>query len=915
MNKTIIFLFVLFPFLSFSQQYSFSGKVIDPDGTTLPSATVALLNPLDSTLSNFCITDNNGLFELKNLKKGELLLQVAFIGYQTYYKKVVIPLADPNPWLIGLKPLSYELGEAQVTAEKIPILIKNDTIEYNAGAFKTKPDAVAEDLLKKLPGVEVDRSGNIKAMGENVNKVLVDGKEFFSTDPKVATKNLPAESINKVQVYNKKSDESELLGIDDSEYDKTINFVLKDDMKKAIFGDVKIGGGYEDFYIGNTKVYRFSEKHQFAALGMLNNINRPGFSMQDYFDFNGGLRNMVNSEGGGMITIGGNGNVPVNFGQPQNGKITSGALGLNYSYELKKNNRFNISYIGNGSEEILQESSLTRNFTNENSFEQNSTINGDESNRNHVFNLGWRNKSDSIQHYMINSIVSLQDNKSESGGKTESYSDGTSLNTLLSNSMNTSNQLRTSVDGSWMRKGKGNWKMIKASGKFAYNQSLNDNEWLNITNFATIPLPVEENQLLNKQDNLLQYSATITGMRKFGDGFYFEPSLTGGSNSESTNREQGVNQNPFQSIDSLSYNLTRNHLWISPKLKFKIYRIKSKFNFGLAYEWGNQENSIKDSLTVNKGISYLLPFASWDYDYKSHARVGLSYRTSTIMPVSSQLVPIINNTSPLIGYYGNRNLKPEYQHVLGLNWYLFDSFSFTSVFATLQASYTQNKINRSITIDDNLRQSVMLVNVPEDYSSSLNLQFSTPLRFLGVNVNININESWNKGISYVNDIVNTNTNLSHNLRISMDNRKKEKWDFEVGGKLDLTDASYSIQKQLNRKYFNYSYFGEIKYNPTDKWHFRLTGDVTNYDAQSFGEKITIPLVSAEINYHFLPNKRAMISIEGVDLLNKNTGLTRSSNLNYLRETSSNTIGRFILLSFKFRLNKFGSNSGGIIITK
>lgn len=915
MHKLIISLLVIFPFLSFGQQYSFSGKVIDPEGTTLPSATVALLNPIDSTLSNFCITDNNGLFELKNLKKGEFLLQVAFIGYQTYYKKVAIPLPDSNPWLIGLSPQSIELNEAKVTAEKIPLLIKNDTIEYNAGAFKTKPDAVAEDLLKKLPGVEVDRSGNIKAMGENVKKVLVDGKEFFSTDPKVATKNLPAESINKVQVYNKKSDESELLGIDDSEYDKTINFVLKDDMKNAVFGDIKFGGGYEDFYIGNTKVYRFSEKHQFAALGMLNNINRPGFSMQDYFDFNGGLRNMLNSDHGGMITIGGDGSMPINFGQPQNGKITSGALGLNYSYELKKNNRFNISYIGNGSEENLQESSYTRNFTNETSFEQNSKVNGDESNRNHVFNLGWRNKSDSIQHYMINSIVSLQDNNSKTGGYTESFSDGTSLNTLVSNSLNTSNQLRSSVDGSWMRKGNENWKMIKATGKIAYNHSLNDNEWLNITNFPTITVPIEDNQLLNKQDNLLQYSATITGMRRIGNGLYLEPSISGGSSNETIEREQGENLSNFQTVDSLSYNLSRNHYWISPKLKFKVYQNKSKFNFGLAYEWGNQENSIKDSITVNKGISYLLPFASWDYDYKSHARIGVSYRTITLMPISSQLVPIINNNNPLIGYYGNRNLKPEYKHTLGINWFLFDSFSFTSVFATLQASYTQNKINQSITIDDNLRQNVKLVNVPEDYSSSLNLQFSTPIRFLGINVNININESWNKGTSYINNLINSNTNLSHNLKISMDNRKKDKWDIEVGGKINLTDASYSIQKQLNRQYFNYSYFGEIRYNPTDKLHFRLTGDITNYDAQSFGEEITIPLVSAEINYHFLPNKRAMISIEGVDLLNKNTGISRTSSLNYLRETNSNTIGRFILLSFKYRLNKFGSNSGGIFITR
>ncbi len=907
MRRSLTVLFIITPVFLFSQHYSLSGKIIDKEGNALPLATVALLNPADSTLNNFCITDKVGMFELKNLKKGEFLLQVAYIGYQTYYKKLETPFDNTNPWLITLQPVVYKLGEATVTAENIPLLIKKDTIEYNAGAFKTKPDAIAEDLLKKLPGVEVDRSGNIKAMGENVKKVLVDGKEFFSTDPKVATRNLPAESINKVQVYNKKSDESELLGIEDNEYDKTINFVLKENVRKAIFGDFKIGGGYKDYYIGNSKVYRFSEKHQFAALGMLNNINRPGFTMQDYFDFNGGLQNLLRS-GGGTIKIDGDGSLPVDFGQQQNGEITSGALGMNYSYEHKKNNLFNISYIGNGSDVDLQERSKTRNFTGESSFEQNSTLDGENSSRNHVLNLGWRNKSDSIQHYMISSILSLQNNNSKDINTAESFNNGDLLNTLLSNSINTSNQLKSTVDGSWIRKGNSSWKMVKLAGKFAYNKSLNKNEWLNITNFSNNPLPVKESQRLNNQLNLINYNTSLTGLRKVGEGLYLEPSLSLGYNTERTQREQGENQDLIHSIDSLSYELSRNHLWISPKLKFKVYHNKYKFNFGLAYEWDNQGNNIKDSLKIDNSVSCLLPFASMDYDYKSHARIGLFYSTATIMPASQQLMPVIHNNNPLVKYYGNRNLNPEYRHVLGVTWFLFDSFSFTSLFATLQASYTKNKINKSITIDSSLRQIIKLVNVPEDYSSMINISFSTPIRPLGINVNINLIESWNKGISYINNSVNSNINFSHDLRLSFSNRKKEKWDVEAGAKMSYTDAGYSIQKQLNRQYYNYSCFGEMRYTPTGKLHLRLTCDITHYSARSFDEEITIPLIGAEINYLFLKNNRAMISLEGVDLLNRNRGISRSSSMNYLRETNSNTIGRFVMFTFKYKLNKTGSKS-------
>ena len=301
-----------------------------------------------------------------------------------------------------------------------------------------------EDLLRKLPGVEVDRAGNIKAMGENVNRVLVDGKEFFSNDPKVATKNLPAESINKVQVYDKKTDEAELLGIDDSEYNKTINFVLKDDMKSAVFGDVKAGGGVEDFYQGNAKVYRFTDKHQFAMLGMMNNINKLGFSFQDYIDFNGGMGSVMG--GGSSISFGGDNSLPLDFGQTITGKLASVAGGINYSYEFAKNNRFNISYMGNGSSKDDASNSNSRNFTETGMFEQNSISSGDGDNANHLFNIGWRNKASTKQHFMINGIVTLADSKSKANSFTESLSNGEFINSLTSNTRSSSDQLNTSVD-------------------------------------------------------------------------------------------------------------------------------------------------------------------------------------------------------------------------------------------------------------------------------------------------------------------------------------------------------------------------------------------------------------------------------------------------------------------------------------
>jgi hypothetical protein len=325
---------------SSGQTHSLSGTLYDNEVRPLTSGTVVLLNPLDSTLEFFGVTNQQGQFLIRNIKEGNYVLQASFIGFHSLYSPIKIPREKGSD--LGdliLKPMPVDLAGAEVVGEAVPLGISGDTIIYNAAAFKTKPDAVTEDLLKQLPGIEVDRAGNIKALGEDVNQLYVDGKEFFGSDPKVATRNIPADAIHQVQVYDKKSDDAEFTGIDDGTRNKTVNLKMRKDRKKGVFGDVLGGYGTGNHYKASGKAYHFTDKIQVAGLGMINNVNEYGFSFNDYLDFSGGMKAMMGGGGSAQINISSDNSFPINFGQPVNGLVTSGAGGLNFSHSTSKHNR------------------------------------------------------------------------------------------------------------------------------------------------------------------------------------------------------------------------------------------------------------------------------------------------------------------------------------------------------------------------------------------------------------------------------------------------------------------------------------------------------------------------------------------------------------------------------------------------
>ncbi|MEO6039037.1 MAG: TonB-dependent receptor, partial [Saprospiraceae bacterium] len=380
------------------------GGVADSSGIALPTATVMLLQARDSVLAAFGTTDPDGRFSLQNVAPGDYLLQINYLGYQNHSQQLVVPENKNrvNAGRILLQPASLVLPGVEIKAEQAPLVMRKDTLEYNAGVFKTQPGAVVEDLLKKLPGIQVQSDGTIKAQGETVQNVLVDGKEFFGQDPKVATKNLPADAVDKVQVYDKKSEQAEFTGIDDGREQKTINLQLKADKKQGYFGNASAGYGTQNRFEGKFNLNRFGGKTQFSALGMGNNTNQQGFSFDDYLNFMGGLSNLMSGSGGAggrvRITVDPEAaGIPMGFGL-ENGFTDTWAGGLNINTELNAKTKLNASYFYSRLQNDMERSTSRTNLLGDQQFGSREEEDRLSRTAGHRLNLTLRHKPDSASN-------------------------------------------------------------------------------------------------------------------------------------------------------------------------------------------------------------------------------------------------------------------------------------------------------------------------------------------------------------------------------------------------------------------------------------------------------------------------------------------------------------------------------------
>ena len=336
-----------------AQDYAIKGQIQDPDKNNLIGAVVVALNPSDSVMVSYAVTDESGNFNITDITKGKFRLQITYIGFGTLEKTVELTPQQKVLDLGVIKMLQEGamLDAVTISAEYVPIKITKDTLEFTADAFKTQPNAVVEDLLKKLPGVEVEADGTIKVKGEEVRAVTVDGKDFFGKDPKMATRNLPANAVKKVQVFEKKSKNAEFTGVDDGQEETTINLELKEDKRNGIFGNISGGLGTDSRYEGKSMINRFGPKTQVSMIGTLNNLNNTGISAGDF-------GTMTGSSGRNMSNTG----APVSSGPNNNGETNSATLGININNQFGKRNRVNFSYFLTQSETDLIQNSFTNSF-------------------------------------------------------------------------------------------------------------------------------------------------------------------------------------------------------------------------------------------------------------------------------------------------------------------------------------------------------------------------------------------------------------------------------------------------------------------------------------------------------------------------------------------------------------------------
>ena len=863
---------ILFGFsLPSAAQHTITGRVTDENGDPLTYSHVVLLDPADSTLQYYDIADDNGIFKIRYIKAGDYLMQYSFVAKETIYEAVTIPSNSEN---YDRVMKSKTLQQVVVTAEYVPIQIKSDTLEYNAKAFVTKPDAVVEDLLKKIPGIEVDKSGNMKALGEDVEKVLVDGKEFFGKDPKVATKNLPAEAVDKVQIYDKRSEEAEFMGIDDGVRDRTIDLLLNEDHKKGYFGRVEAGAGTEEHYKTGGKIYRFSSLLQSALLGNGNNVNDFGYSEDDKKD----------------------------WGRPVNGRNTTGAGGLNLSYNATEYNRYFASYLGSTTQKMLEQYTSTRNYTPKGAYVQSEDLNGDGRDTPHKINFGVRHNFNRRHNLTVDGDVDIRSNETTSQRYTHTGAENELINTLDQSTHSTSERIHASTKAVHIAKLNGDDTQVRTDLSVQYNKNESGLNWTDRIGF---PKSDSVNVLHQAQDNMtdrLAFSVSPTLVQRIKKYWYLSAAFNIRANDNQYSREQELRGQTGDLTDYIIPDFSTTERIVNPTLSLRRNTAKHQFNIILGASWNQLDKVLGSRSMGTSDYFYLLPGFSYENHYRKGRRINFRYDSGANMPSAQQLYPVEDTVNPLSLYRGNIDLAPEIHHNGSFSWWLFDYFSFTSLFAHVSAGFTKNKISWSQATDRDLIKKITPINVPHHYSASSYISFSTPVRALGIKVNVESHENWSKIITFINSEENIQTNWVHTLRLGFENRRKEKWDAGIGGSVSMTDARFSVVSG-NSLYFNTSYYTYIRFAPNRRWNFEVEADVVNYDAESFTEAVSIPLLNVNLSYFLFEGEKAFLTLRGYDLLNESLGFRRISTDNYLMQQEWNTISRYVMLSLNWRIGK------------
>jgi len=891
---------------------SVSGKVINAkDKKPVDFATIAIRSLKDSAVVASGQSNPDGTFSFKGIAPGKYRVYAAFLGLKTITKDIEVAKTAVNAGEIAMSDDGVDLNTVNVTAS-IPVVVKKDTLEFDAKSIKVRENAVVEDVLKKLPGVEVAKDGSIKAQGETVTKVKVDGKEFFGSDPLLATKNLPADMVDKIQVIDELSDQAQFTGIDDGTRNKILNITTKSGMKKGYFGNSTVGYGTDDRYEASLNVNKFNNDQQFSLIGQFNNANKQNFG--------GGGGQGSGFGGGGRGNFGGGG------GTGNSGITTTNAVGLNFADTYKDGTQVQASYFFNNASASSNQTSFTQNLLGDTITTVLNRANNNTDRTNHRFNFMIDTKLDSTTTIKIQPNVSYT---GTDGINLSDYNKGLLTSQIVGLQRYTNSSSTPNISNNLLIR-----KKFKRRGRtlsLNVNTSVNNNDANNynyisedntISNVTTSTLT---DQLNKVNTNSINNTSRLVYTEPLSKTTSLEFNYQNGYSHDNQGRQVLNFNSASGQYDLINYDYTNIYenqtLTNAAGLSFTTNEKKYNWNIGVAVQ---QTNRVNTNLTTNlvrtQNFINLTPSANFRYNFSNSRRLNLRYRGQTQQPSISQIQPIPDNTNTQSVFVGNPLLKPAFNNSLSINYNNFDFansrmfFAFVNLNQTFNSIGNQSQLVTDVNDIDYGKIRTTYVNVDGVYSGSASVNLGLPLLpERKLNLNASLNANYNRNVNFTSGNNNT-ADLARNITNSwsLTNRYNfvtnfDKFDLTGGISGTINRATYSAQPNSNTRYYTINPSFDVSYVFPGNIRLAIDLDYIKNTGRGEGYNTEYTLVNSYISRQFFKN-RGTFKLSVNDAFNQNQSISRTATNNTITDLNSNVLKRYYMFSFTYSLTRIGGRN-------
>lgn len=908
MKRLVIFIGLIMLVFTVSAQNRgrISGKVFDSElNEPIQEANIRVLQQKDSTFVNGVATNVKGDFSI-NLPFGSYIVHVTYIGNNDAFRNVTLNNSNPNSNLgtIELSADNILLDAVVATAKAAEIVVKGDTVEYNADSYKVTESAVLEDLFKKMPGVEISEDGKITVNGREVNKIMVDGEEFFSTDPKVASKNLPAKMVEKIQVHDRRSDMANMTGFDDGDEETVINLTVKPGMKQGLFGNAFVGYGSKDRYEGNAMVNVMRDKNQYTVLGGFNNTNNAGFS-----DLSS---SMFGSGGGGGRRF---------FGGPNNGITKSGNAGFNFSQQFSDNLKLggNLRF-GSTDNNTLSKTHTQNLLSSGNRLEnENNASNNWSQNFNMDFRMEWT--PDTLTRIIFSPQASINKNR-----RTE-FGDFVTTAEVLTDTINSGDsEYHSNGDGKSLsarldlsRKLNDDGRTISAQLRGGISDQETDGSNLsNTLYYGSREDDLVDQRFLNTNDSR-NWRGYLSYVEPIGNNNFIQFAYTYRQNdSESDKDTRTKDANGDYTVLDTRYSKRLENSFSNQEIELNFKSVRPKYDYTLGFTVQPSSSKSKTFIGENlendfsRSVVNYAPSAQFNYRWTRQHNLRVRYWGNTDQPSVTQLSPVEDVSNPLNITVGNPDLKPSFQHRMNIRYQNFNPEKNSSMGFFGNIGYLTNDIVSATTTDLTTgAKRTTFENVSGNWNANGRMMFNLPLKNIKFSVFSMTFASYNHNNGFSNtmedDIVTIEKNLSKRMNLGETlglNYRSDLFDFSLRGNVNYNNVKNTLEGQRDQEYFNYGGNASTTiYLPFD---FSIESDI-NYSTNSgYADGFTQDewLWNASMSKQIFKQKNGTIRFKIYDILQQRSNISRSVTSNYIRDTTTNTLTSYFMVHFVYRFNIF-----------